>query len=42
MRCTQKISRVFESVTVLMVRIRMEQELLMQKNMYVWIGFSLK
>ena len=42
MRCTQTISGVFGGVTVLMVRLRMEYELSTQKNMYVWVSFSLK
>ena len=42
MRCTQTSFGVLESVIVLMVRIRMEYELQMKENMYVWVSFSLK
>ena len=42
MRCTQTSFRVLESVIVLMVRIRMEYELQIEENMYVWVSFSLK
>ena len=42
MICTQTSFRVLESVIVLMGRIRMKYELLIEENMYVWVSFSLK
>ena len=42
MICTQTNFGVHESVIMLMGRIRMKYELLMEESMYVWVSFSLK